>query len=64
VLQRDTDAAGQLEDVRRLIADGVDAIVVHPSSTKALDPALEEAAEAGIVVVSVDGSVTAPAAFR
>jgi ribose transport system substrate-binding protein len=63
VLHHETDAAGQLDDIRRLIADGVDAIVVDPISAKALDPALEEAIKAGIVVVSVDRPVSAADAF-
>jgi ribose transport system substrate-binding protein len=64
VLHRDTDPAGQLEDIRNLIAAGVDAIVINPASPDALNPALAEAEEAGIVVVSVDAPVTAPNAYN
>ena len=64
VTHRDTDAAGQLSDIRDLIAKGVDAIVINPASPDALNPALEEAEEAGIVVVSVDAPVTAPNAYN
>jgi ribose transport system substrate-binding protein len=64
VTHRDTDAAGQLSDIRDLIAKGVDALVINPASPDALNPALEEAEEAGIVVVSVDAPVTAPNAFN
>jgi ribose transport system substrate-binding protein len=60
---RDTDAAGQLEDLRNLIAEGVDAIVVNPADRSALDDALAEANEAGITVVAVDQAVTDPTTF-
>ncbi|HZD22256.1 MAG TPA: substrate-binding domain-containing protein, partial [Acidimicrobiia bacterium] len=57
-IHRNTDAAGQLSDVRDLIAAGVDAIVFNPNDPDALNPALEEAAAAGIPTVSVDAYVT------
>jgi ribose transport system substrate-binding protein len=55
---RDTDAAGQLEDLRNLIAEEVDAIVVNPADREAINEALTEANEAGITVVAVDQAVT------
>jgi ribose transport system substrate-binding protein len=63
VLHRDTDAAGQLEDLRNLIADDVDAIIVNPVSPDAVNAALAEAAEADIPVISVDQAVTDPDAY-
>ena len=60
---RDTDAAGQLEDIRNLIAEDVDAIIVNPADRSALDEALAEATEAGITVVAVDQAVTEESAF-
>jgi ribose transport system substrate-binding protein len=60
---RDTDAAGQLEDIRNLIAEDVDAIIVNPADRSALDDALAEANEAGITVVAVDQAVTEESAF-
>jgi len=57
-IHRDTDAAGQLSDIRDLIAAGVDAIVFNPNDPEALNPALDEAAAAGIPTVSVDAYVT------
>lgn len=57
-IHRNTDAAGQLSDIRDLIAAGVDAIVFNPNDPDALNPALEEAHNAGIITVSVDAYVT------
>jgi ribose transport system substrate-binding protein len=63
-IHRNTDAAGQLQDIRDLIADDVDAIVFNPNDPDALNPALAEATAAGIVTVSVDAYVTDPAAYN
>jgi ribose transport system substrate-binding protein len=63
VNHRDTDAAGQLEDLRNLIAADVDAIIVNPVSPDAVNAALSEANEAGIPVISVDQAVTEPSAY-
>jgi ribose transport system substrate-binding protein len=57
-IHRNTDAAGQLSDIRDLIAADVDAIVFNPNDPEALNPALEEAATAGIETISVDAYVT------
>ena len=63
-IHRNTDAAGQLQDIRDLIAKGVDAIVFNPNDPEALNPALEEAKAAGIVTVSVDATVTDPDTYN
>jgi ribose transport system substrate-binding protein len=63
-IHRNTDAAGQLSDIRDLIAKGVDAIVFNPNDPEALNPALEEAHAAGIVTVSVDAYVTDPNTYN
>jgi ribose transport system substrate-binding protein len=63
VAHRNTDAAGQLEDLRNLIAAGVDAIIVNPVSPDAVNAALDEAIAAGIVVIAVDQAVTAEGAY-
>jgi ribose transport system substrate-binding protein len=60
VIHRNTDAAGQLSDLRTLISDKVNAIVFNPNDPDALNPALAEAHDAGIVTVSVDQYVTDP----
>ena len=64
VTSRNTDAAGQLQDIRDLIAKGVNAIVFNPNDPKALNPALAEAHAAGIVTVSVDAYVTDPNTYN
>jgi ribose transport system substrate-binding protein len=64
VIHRNTDAAGQLSDIRSLIAKGVNAIVFNPNDANALNPALAEAHAAGIVTVSVDQYVTDPNAWN
>ena len=60
VIHRNTDAAGQLADLRTLVAKQVQAIVFNPNDPAALNPALAEAKAAGIVTVSVDAYVTDP----
>ena len=63
-IHRNTDAAGQLSDMRDLIAKGVDAIVFNPNDPDALNPALAEAKAAGIPTISVDAYVTDPSAYN
>ncbi len=63
-IHRNTDAAGQLQDIRDLIAKGVGAIVFNPNDPDALNPALEEANAAGIQTVSVDAYVTDPNTYN
>ncbi|UVC16566.1 ABC transporter substrate-binding protein [Mesorhizobium onobrychidis] len=63
IAHRNTDAAGQLEDIRNLISAKVNAIVVNPADPAGIKSALEEATKAGIVVVAVDQAVTEPLAY-
>lgn len=63
VAHRNTDSAGQLEDLNNLIEAGVDAIVLNPSNPDALNSALETAMAQDIVVVAVDAGVTAEGAY-
>ena len=63
-IHRNTDAAGQLQDIRDLIAKGVNAIVFNPNSPDALNPALAEAKAAGIKTVAVDAYVTDPDTYN
>jgi ribose transport system substrate-binding protein len=59
-IHRNTDANGQLADIRSLISAGVDAIVFNPLDPEALNPALEEAQAQDIVTVAIDAYVTDP----
>ena len=63
IAHRNTDAAGQLEDIRNLISARVNAIVVNPADPAGIQAALKEATDAGIVVVAVDQAVTEPSAY-
>jgi ribose transport system substrate-binding protein len=63
IAHRNTDAAGQLEDIRNLIDAGVAAIIVNPANPEGINPAIKEATDAGIVVVAVDQAVTEPSAY-
>jgi ribose transport system substrate-binding protein len=60
VIHQNGTAAEQLQQLRDLIAKGVDAIVFNPNDTNALNPALAEAHADGIVTVSVDANVSDP----
>jgi len=64
IIHHDTDAAGQLADIRTLIAQGVNAIIINPSGPDALNPAIAEAIAKNITVIAVDASVTAPGAYN
>ncbi len=63
IAHRNTDAAGQSEDIRNLIQAGVDAIVVNPANAEGINDAIREATDAGIVVVAVDQAVTETSAY-
>ena len=63
VANRNTDTAGQIEDLRGLISAGVNAIIVNPTSDTALNDVIKEATDKGIAVVAVDQGVTAPTAY-
>jgi ribose transport system substrate-binding protein len=63
IAHRNTDPAGQLEDLRNLIAAGVDAIVMNPADPEALNSAVKEATDAGIPVITVDAVVTEPSSY-
>ena len=64
VINHDTDAAGQLTDIRDLIAADVDAIIINPNDPDALNPAIDEAIAAGIKVIAIDAFVTAAGAYN
>ena len=54
----------QAAQIQNLILQGYDAIVINAASPEALNGAVKEACDAGVVVVSFDGIVTEPCAYR
>jgi ribose transport system substrate-binding protein len=54
----------QAAQIQNLILQGYNAIVINASSPDALNGAIKQACDAGIVVVSFDGIVTEPCAYR
>jgi ribose transport system substrate-binding protein len=63
VANRNGGPTEQIADLRQLISQGVDAIIVNPSDPEKLNPVIKQAKERGIVVVAVDQAVTAPEAL-
>ncbi len=64
VANRNGGPAEQNADIRSLISAGANAIIINPSSPKALNGSIAQAAARGIKVVSVDQRVTAPQAYN
>lgn len=60
----ENQATEQAAQIQNMILQGYDAIVVDASSPTAINGAVAEACKAGIVVVSFDGIVTEPCAWR
>jgi ribose transport system substrate-binding protein len=60
----DKEVPTQAAQIQNLILQGCDAIVINASSPDALNGAIKRACDAGIVVVSFDGTVTEPCAWR
>lgn len=60
----ENQATEQAAQIQNLILQGYDAIVLNAASPTALNGAVREACDAGIVVVSFDGVVTEPCAWR
>src|SRR6202158_4833150 len=60
----DKEVPTQAAQIQNLIMQGYDAIVINASSPDALNGAIKQACDAGIVVVSFDGIVTEPCAWR
>src|SRR3984893_6815078 len=58
----DKEVPTQAAQIQNLILQGYDAIVINASSPDALNGAVKQACDAGIVVVSFDGIVTEPSA--
>jgi len=60
----DKEVPTQAAQIQNLILQGYDAIVINASSPDALNGAIKQACDAGIVVVSFDGIVSEPCAWR
>ena len=60
----ENQATEQAAQIQNMILQGYDAIVVNAASPTALNGAVKEACDAGIIVVSFDGIVTEPCAWR
>src|SRR5882762_5742932 len=60
----DKEVPTQAAQIQNLILQGYDAIVINASSPDALNGAIKQACDAGIVVVSFDGIVSEPCAYR
>ena len=60
----ENQATEQAAQIQNMILQGYDAIVINSASPTALNGAVKEACDAGITVVSFDGVVTEPCAWR
>lgn len=60
----ENQATEQAAQIQNLILQGYDAIVLNAASPTALNGAVKEACSAGVTVVSFDGVVTEPCAWR
>ncbi|WP_297840539.1 ABC transporter substrate-binding protein [Pseudomonas sp.] len=60
----ENQATEQAAQIQNLILQGYSAIVVDAASPTALNGAIKQACDAGIIVVSFDGVVTEPCAYR
>jgi ribose transport system substrate-binding protein len=60
----EVQATEQAQQIQNLILQGYNAIVVNAASPTALNGTIKRACAAGIVVVSFDGIVTEPCAYR
>ncbi|MFN3845875.1 MAG: ABC transporter substrate-binding protein [Paracoccaceae bacterium] len=60
----ENQATEQAAQIQNMILQGYDAIVINAASPTALNGAVKEACDAGLTVVSFDGIVTEPCAWR
>ena len=61
VTNADNDVSAQNSQISDLVASGVDILLVNAVSETALNAELERAHEAGVLVVSFDGTASTPA---
>src|SRR5688572_17730475 len=60
----EADIQGQTQQIQNLINRGVDAIIITPNSPDGLNAVIQEATDAGIVVIAIDQEITAPGAYN
>ena len=60
----DVDVQGQIQQIQNLVNRGVDAIIVNPNSQDGLNSAIEEAVDAGVLVIAVDQEISAEGAYN
>lgn len=60
----ENQATEQAAQIQNLVLQGYDAIVINAASLTALNGAIKEACDAGVVVVTFDGIATEPCAWR
>lgn len=60
----DVDVQGQIQQIQNLLNRGVDAIIINPNDQVALNLALEEAVEEGVVVIATDQEIGAEGVFN
>ncbi len=53
----DVDVASQISAIEEMVADGADGILIAPTSSTEIVPAIEAAREAGVTVIAVDTPV-------
>ncbi|MEJ2710333.1 MAG: substrate-binding domain-containing protein, partial [Anaerolineales bacterium] len=58
------DTNQQIQQIRNMINEGVDVLMVNANSATALNAVFEEAHQAGIPIISFDQAVTSPYAFN
>lgn len=60
----DVDVQGQIQQIQNLLNKNVDAIIINPNDQQALNLALEEAVDEGVVVIAIDQEVSAEGAYN
>ena len=60
----DVDVQGQIQQIQNLLNRGVDAIIINPNDQNALNLALEEAVDEGVVVISTDQEIGAEGVYN
>lgn len=60
----DVDVQGQIQQIQNLLNRGVDAIIINPNDQAALNIALEEAVDEGVVVISIDQAIGAQGVYN